>query len=153
MSAQSASVHQLVYVSAATAPFAHSELTALLLRARENNRRLGVSGMLIHKDGSFFQVLEGQERIVESLYERISRDPRHTRIVVIRRDQLPRANFADWSMGFVDGERLDVRGMPGFNDFFRKEFADTALKDGGAQAVTLARAFRDGRFRQFVDAR
>lgn len=146
-------VHQLIYVSAAKAEFTEAALTRLLLRARQNNRKLGVSGLLIHHSGAFFQVLEGTEPVVEALFDRISRDPRHHRILVLQRTSLANAVFAEWSMGFVGGQPADLERMPGFNDFFRRGFANANLVEAGAQAATLALAFRAGRFRQLVSGK
>jgi hypothetical protein len=144
------SVHQLIYISAAKAEFSEAALTRLLLRARETNRKLGVSGLLIHHSGCFFQVLEGSEVIVEALFDRISRDPLHHRVAVLKRSSVPSAVFGEWSMGFVGGAQPDLQRIPGFNDFFRRGLANTNLVDTGAQAATLALAFREGRFRQLV---
>jgi hypothetical protein len=143
-------VHQLIYISAARAEFSEAELTRLLLRARETNRKLGVSGLLIHHSGSFFQVLEGSAVVVEALFDRISGDPRHERVAVLQRSSLPTAAFGEWSMGFVGGEQPEFHRIPGFNDFFRRGFAHANLVEAGAQAATLALAFRAGRFRQLV---
>jgi hypothetical protein len=145
-------LHQITYISAARKPFTGIELAALLVKARANNRRLGVSGMLIHREGSFFQILEGEEATVTSLYNRISADPRHIRIVVLARESAPtERTFGDWSMGFVEGSQPSMQGVPGFNDFFRQGFALTELKNGAHRGKALATAFREGRFRQFVD--
>jgi len=146
-------VHQLIYVSAAKVSFSEAELASLLLKARENNRRLGVSGLLIHESGSFFQVLEGGEPVVETLFQRIERDRRHERVVVLHRGSRPAASFGDWSMGFVAGDRDELKRVPGFNDFFHSGFSNTNVLNAGTQAVTLAMAFREGRFHQFVDGR
>jgi hypothetical protein len=144
------SIHQLIYISAAKAEFSEAALTRLLLRARENNRKLGVSGLLIHHSGSFFQVLEGSEVIVEALFDRIGRDPRHHRVAVLKRSSVPSAVFGEWSMGFVGGGQPAFDRIPGYNDFFRRGLANTNLVESGAQAAALALAFREGRFRQLV---
>jgi len=146
-------VHQLIYVSAASVQFGEVDLASLLFKARENNRRLGVSGLLIHHSGSFFQVLEGNQAVVETLFERIGRDRRHERVLVLRRGAVASAAFGDWSMGFVAGERPDFQRIPGFNDFFRQGLRNANLVEVGAQAATLALAFRAGRFRQLVNDR
>jgi len=130
-----------------------TELTALLFKARENNRRLGVSGLLIHDAGSFFQFLEGDEKVVETLFERIGRDTRHGRVHVLDRGSVERVSFDGWSMGFVEGNRTDVQGIPGFSDFLRQGPLDPKLRDVPSRARILALAFREGRFRQFVDGR
>ena len=146
-------VHQLIYISAAKVNFSEADLASLLLKARENNRRLGVSGLLIHQSGSFFQVLEGGKAIVENLFERIARDRRHERVVVLGRGERPAPTFGEWSMGFVAGDREELKRVPGFNDFFHSGFGKTNLVEAGTQAQTLALAFREGRFHQFVDGR
>ena len=48
----------LVYVSVATKPLAREELLALLAVARRINEPLGVTGILLYVDETFFQVLE-----------------------------------------------------------------------------------------------
>jgi hypothetical protein len=144
---------QLIYVSAATAPFTEQELARLLLRARANNQRLDVSGLLIHHAGSFFQVLEGGPDTVETLYERIAIDKRHTRVFLLARSMVPQRAFGDWSMGFVAGADQQLKDLPGFNDFLRRGFDASQATDRASRAKDLALAFRSGRFRQFVDGR
>ena len=65
---------QLVYASAANVPFTAEALRELLARARTTNTGLDVSGVLLHVDGSFLQVLEGEHEVVEKLLERVGRD-------------------------------------------------------------------------------
>jgi hypothetical protein len=142
-------LHQLVYVSAASVPFGAAELAALLSKARANNQRLGVGGMLIHHQGSFMQTLEGEEHVVKSLFERIERDQRHHRVLMLSRQEAPRRAFGDWSMGYVDSE-LAMGEVPGFNDFFRRGFEKIDVAPSASQAKLLFQAFREGRFRQFV---
>jgi Sensors of blue-light using FAD. len=45
----------LVYVSSATRPFSREDLRVLLETCRKNNAELGVTGMLLYKDGNFMQ--------------------------------------------------------------------------------------------------
>lgn len=140
-------------MSAATVPFTEQELGSLLLRARANNQRLRVSGLLIHHAGSFFQVLEGGPNTVETLYARIALDKRHTRVLTLLRGLVPQRAFGDWSMGFVAGAQAQLKDLPGFNDFLRRGFDFAHAADGASRARDLALAFRSGRFRQLVDGR
>ena len=143
-------VYQLIYVSAAKVLMAPAELGELLLKARAHNRRVGVGGLLVHQDGSFFQVLEGPQPAVDTLYTRISRDDRHHRVHVLSRADVTEAAFLGWSMGFVDGGQGGLAALPGFNDFFRRGFEKTAGSPNLGHAKELVLAFREGRFRQFV---
>jgi hypothetical protein len=51
----------VIYASAASHLLTKAELQAMLQETRETNVQVGVTGMLLYKDGSFLQVLEGDE--------------------------------------------------------------------------------------------
>jgi hypothetical protein len=105
----------LAYVSAATRRFDQQELETLLATCRRNNAALGISGALVYADGSFMQVLEGDEDTVRALYARIERDPRHHDLIVLDEGAEPVREFGDWSMAFRDlSGRLDE--VDGFED-------------------------------------
>jgi hypothetical protein len=107
----------LVYVSSAVRPFSQSELVELLAKSHENNAPLGVTGMLLYKDGNFMQVLEGEEEVVRTLYARIGLDPRHRGLLTILQGPLAERQFLDWSMGFRDLNAADALATPGYNEF------------------------------------
>ena len=139
---------ELIYVSAASAPFSQAALRGLLTRARTNNRRLGVTGMLLHADGSFVQVLEGEGRVVDSLYDAISRDRRHCRVVRIFRTAVAERSFDQWTMGFVEADPEQRKALLGFNHFL--DAAGGGSLDAGVSAKVRAFAlqFRLGHWRQ-----
>ena len=107
---------QLVYVSAAVTSFTNEELLQLLEIARRNNERLGVTGMLLYKDGEFMQALEGDEPTVRELTEKIRRDPRHTDIRILLERPANAREFPDWSMGFQNLNELP-QDVPGYTTF------------------------------------
>jgi hypothetical protein len=49
----------IIYSSAAKSHFGSEELLALLGSARSKNSSMNISGMLLHIEGSFLQVIEG----------------------------------------------------------------------------------------------
>ena len=108
---------QLVYVSASTKPFSNEQLLQLLASSRRNNHRLGVTGMLLYKDGDFMQALEGDQDAVHELSEKIRRDPRHTGIRVLLESAASEREFPDWSMGFQNLNEVDPRDIPGYTTF------------------------------------
>lgn len=57
--------------------FSEGEPVSLLQQSRENNLRLGITGLLLYKDLDFTQVIEGEDSTVQKLSSRIERDPRH----------------------------------------------------------------------------
>ncbi len=141
-------IHQLVYFSAAVGSFSEEDLTELLAVARENNGRLGISGMLLYDAGSFIQVLEGERDAVEALFDKIERDPRHTGTRILARGEIDERAFGDWTMGFARPAQCGA--LPeGLNEFLRKGFdPDAELDDGAHRALT---SFREGRWRAAVE--
>jgi hypothetical protein len=135
----------VIYKSTAVHPMSHPELLELLARARAVNTELGLTGMLLHADGSFFQVLEGTPEAVDAQYTRIGRDPRHHDVVTIVREAIAERAFGDWSMGFESVSRADIRGVIGANDFFQGGSCFEDLTPGRARK--LLDAFAQGNWR------
>jgi len=104
-----------------------------------------VSGMLLYVDGSFFQVLEGEEATLEALYQKIVADPRHARVTRIIQEPIARRDFGQWTMGFVDATTNGATPLEGFDDFFGEATSLVALPAGRARK--LLDAFSKGRWR------
>lgn len=98
---------RLTYVSRATFPPVrdgagfHPEVGRILIQSRGNNVRNRLVGGLYFADGCFFQVLEGRQEDVESLYTRLHDDPRHTDLKVLDRRDIPQPAFQGWAMKHV----------------------------------------------------
>jgi hypothetical protein len=56
-----------IYANAAARDLGRDELDSILAQSRKGNARLGITGMLLCVDGSFFQVLEGERGAVNGL--------------------------------------------------------------------------------------
>ncbi|MCB1801184.1 MAG: BLUF domain-containing protein [Gammaproteobacteria bacterium] len=137
-----------IYASAATAEFTPKDLEELLSVARKNNEALGVTGMLLYEKGSFFQILEGAPEAVESLFEKISADKRHSRISKLILEPIEARSFANWSMGHAAVPVRKLSEIEGLNDFFQAGKCFTGLDDG--RAKILLKAFRDGQWRSTI---
>ena len=136
---------QCIYASAASRVMETKELADLLQVARENNVQLGLTGMLLYAEGSFFQVLEGPADVVDALYNKIERDKRHHQMTLVIREPIPKRCFDAWTMGFYKVSRKELAGMSGVNDFFGSDRAMVSIDAGRARK--LLDAFRDGRWR------
>ncbi len=137
-----------VYCSASIRPFSAADLAKLLLLARQNNARAGLTGMLLYAEGSFFQVLEGQMEAVDALYSEIELDTRHAKVTKIIQEPIQRRVFDDWTMGFSAMSREEMEMIPGTNDFFGQGKCFVDLDAG--RAKKLLEAFRSGRWRQML---
>ncbi|MEM9313551.1 MAG: BLUF domain-containing protein [Pseudomonadota bacterium] len=112
-------IYCLSYVSTQTQAFGNGDLLQLLHAAREKNARLGITGLLLHRDDSFFQILEGGEEEVLQLFERISKDERHQRVEIVTEGPVGAREYTDWQMAFVELDGQDYSAMPGFSDMLK----------------------------------
>jgi len=142
---------EYIYASAATRDFTSDELIELLGRARENNSQRNVTGILLHHEGSFLQILEGPEDAVESLFELISRDERHANLLLLSRRHVEERSFGDWRMGFASTECLDRSGLEGFSDLLLSSATAVKMEQRADRAHRVLLKFREGRYRQHVD--
>ena len=95
-----------MYVSAAQTGLDNDALSQILASSRRNNAPDGITGMLIHIDGGFMQILEGEEDAVRRTYARIGRDTRHDSVRTLFDRPVTKRLFPDWTVGFD-------RPMPG----------------------------------------
>jgi hypothetical protein len=136
-------IYHLVYVSTATRPFSREQLIELLAKSRTNNAKVGVTGLLLYKDGLFIQVLEGPRAAVEQVFQRISQDPRHDVGATLQTGETNFRQFPDWSMGFSDLDDPAVRQLPGFSDFMNHPLAGPGVKMDPKRIMQLLEIFRD----------
>lgn len=135
-----------IYVSAASRPMPPAELVTLLQSARAKNDTLGLTGMLLHIEGSFFQVLEGEPAKLGRLYRQILADRRHTAVTKLIEEPIEQRSFAEWTMGFTDVPARELSSLVGGNDFFGRAGCFDGLDAG--RAKTLLERFREGGWRK-----
>lgn len=135
-------IHRIVYVSSANGLFDKAALLDLLNKARDNNRRLGVTGILLYKDGDFIQLLEGERATVQALYRAIAGDPRHSGTILILEEDVSERIFSDWSMGFRDLSDPDVQSTPGYSQFMNSRQVAKGFGQDPAECLELLRLFK-----------
>jgi hypothetical protein len=103
-------LRQVVYISSATQHFSPEALEELLAWARANNERSGITGILLHHDLTFLQVIEGTRDDVDRLMARIRRDPSHTSLRIVQDEGISERDFKSWAMACrlasADGARV-----------------------------------------------
>lgn len=116
---ETADLWTIGYVSFAARFLAPAELARILDVAQAENPRLGVTGLLLHCDGSFVQVLEGPQAGVAEIYRRILANPLHRDVVKLFDHPIMAREFGDWAMACrqvqPDVVRLIVQGEVGTN--------------------------------------
>lgn len=133
-------MHQLLYVSGAKPGIGKTDIAEILATARANNARIGVTGVLLHADDTFLQILEGAKADVRNLYQRIALDRRHRNVMLLMEHDASERAFGSWSMGF---QSLDIR-LGQDRDIFRitRSALESRIKLEQAEILmTMVRAF------------
>lgn len=92
---------RLIYLSSAVRLATGEELRHILDTARRNNGREGVTGLLMYHDGTFLQILEGEDDAVDRTFGRIASNDMHRGLQTLPPAQVHERLFADWSMAFA----------------------------------------------------
>ena len=135
---------QMIYTSEAKTKFSPAELQDLLLTARRNDDRDAITGMLLYEDGTFLQVLEGENEVVEATYQRIAADKRHHKIMLIARFEVDHRSFHDWEMGFFDASGGKLLQLPGYSNFLSKRSVELENLEDGDKAREVLLNFKLG---------
>lgn len=113
---------QISYISQASEPMSADQLLALLMQCRTNNVARGLTGMLLYGNGTFLQVLEGDDAVVDRLVDTIGADPRHVGMKQLARRTIEERQYADWSMGFERVTDDSLKQIDGLRDFSEGDF-------------------------------
>ena len=122
----------LIYVSSAVKLMKDDELLFLLQQSREKNYRLGITGILLYKDGSFMQMLEGEKQTVLELYRTIMSDERHKGLITVMRSDIKGRSFEDWSMGFASMDK--VGDFPKYPDYIMEKLTSRSFQSDAQSA-------------------
>lgn len=70
--------------------------------------------MTLYGDGTFIQLLEGDQAVVEASYKKILKDSRHTGFMKLITGEEKERTFTDWSMGFKAADISQLEGVTGY---------------------------------------
>jgi hypothetical protein len=132
----------LVYISSAVRIFSDKQLLELLEQSRTKNLRLEITGMLLYKEGSFMQALEGSRENVLSVMKSIRVDPRHESLVILLEQEHPQRHFPDWSMGFKSYNAEEEDPISGYTDFLNLPLTSTQFQENPSRAMQLLLSFK-----------
>lgn len=78
------------------------DITPLLRNIQQQaitrNTALDITGLLMFWDGTFFQVLEGEEEAIRDVFKSIEKDPRHCHVRCLLDEEIPERIFSQWRM-------------------------------------------------------
>ena len=134
-------LYALGYVSNQAAAMDNAALLKLLDQARRRNAALGITGLLLHRENCFFQVLEGGREEVLGLFEQIAGDKRHQRVEIVSEGPICVREYSDWRMAFIELDGQDFTAMPGFSDLLKATPGAREFLHGLSRSRKLALLF------------
>lgn len=132
----------LGYVSTETGDMGTQSMIELMAEARRVNTDRDITGLLLHREKSFYQVLEGSEAEVKKTFSQIERDERHTAVDVLFEGTIEEREFADWRMGFLNLDGVELETLQGYSDFMSREDNARDFLENLSRGKRLALMFR-----------
>jgi hypothetical protein len=97
----------LSYCSRGSPDLDGESLRKIISVSRRNNAIHGITGLLVHGAGLYFQWLEGPPKALQNLMAKICKDPRHDSLVILGANfDEPERVFPQWDMEPVGPEEI-----------------------------------------------
>jgi len=90
---------QLVYVSQRSKSCTAAEIDNILASCKKNNPSLDITGVLLYSEHRFIQLVEGEYKLINDLYDKIKKDSRHNSPMMISLSPIKEKSFPSWHMG------------------------------------------------------
>ena len=97
---------QLIYCSAAADEITDDEVDNILEQSRKNNEANNITGLLLNNKQFYVQLLEGDCKAVNDLYNKIVKDPRHGQIMLLAYTPTDKRLFSGWTMKHIPENRV-----------------------------------------------
>ncbi len=68
---------------------------------KQRNNLLDITGILIHSDGNFLQILEGEKLTITPLFKKIKTDTRHYNIIKMLDKEIKTPTFTKYHSSFT----------------------------------------------------
>jgi adenylate cyclase len=94
---------RITYISKITHPLSIKEIETIGIISSQNNKQVNITGLLVYFEKLFFQVLEGDDKEVDRLFEKIRKDARHRDILRLKTEYgINKRLFPTWSMKMIN---------------------------------------------------
>ncbi len=133
---------RITYLSQATPNFASIDLIHLLEQCHLNNPKRGLTGLLIFGNDTFLQTIEGEEKIVDALIEKITKDKRHIKFQILSRQSIENRQYSDWAMGFEKLTEQTIAEVPKLKNFILADFNPEYLSSNVSVVESLLERHR-----------
>lgn len=101
-------LYEILYISTMAPEAPLSVVGEIAAHARAANAASGITGVLIFDGLRFCQQVEGKQKNVLALMERMYQDTRHSHVEVFHHGPLSERRFKHFSVAFADTEEVSV---------------------------------------------
>lgn len=113
------SLYCLVYTSISSQTISDDHIKYFLQIIRHKNQLRQVTGILLYLEPFFIQALEGEETVINQLFDIIKQDPRHHKVSLLYKKPIAERHFPNWTMGFSKISYKEIENVDGFSDFLQ----------------------------------
>ena len=106
--------------------------------------------MLLYENGTFLQVIEGEDNVIDDLVAQILVDPRHAQVQMLSRKPISSRQYADWSMGFEQVTDARLEEIDGLTDFSARDFNFDYLVGNEPVVTQLMDHFREPHYDELI---
>lgn len=94
---------RITYISKFANELTEEQLTKLGEDSEKSNAERNITGVLACAGGLFYQIIEGEDVVIDLLYKDIMKDKRHKEVVCLKTEyNIPKRLFPDFSMKLIN---------------------------------------------------
>ena len=109
------------YISSQSRTMSKKSVEDFLFQVREKNKHLAITGILLLIQGKFVQYIEGPAEEIDKVYDSISKDKRHTEMILLDSGPLEKRQFTDWSMAYKEVSDKQIKEIVDQNNLNLEE--------------------------------
>jgi hypothetical protein len=91
---------EIIYTSLARESTHVEDVANILASSETNNRALAITGLLLCDGDRYIQILEGEQKDIELLFDTISQDIRHDNLELLHKGEILDRSFENWRMAY-----------------------------------------------------
>lgn len=94
-------IYQLTYISEPFPWITIEDINNILMTSQAFNSANNITGCLIYTKRTFMQLLEGEKKLIDQLYQRIEKDKRHFNVQLVHTTDADKRIFPSWAMAYL----------------------------------------------------
>lgn len=101
---------RLIYSSISSEKVDFDTVGVILTDAVSKNRENGITGMMLYDGHAFFQCIEGDEPVIDELWQKLNIDERHHSLHLHGEEYDEKRLFLNWNMGYMNNSN-EIQAM------------------------------------------